>query len=544
MTAATPPSRGLSQRDRILLLGLTIVFVLIAVLSSARITLTLDESLHYHYGLFVLQGNSDRIDDSSMPISALNALPLFTASRLPDSVLRTVLEGLFVARLATILFAAWFASIIFRWTHALYGLVPALFATLLYVLDPNIIASSQLVTTDVFAAGTMTLSLYLTWRFAQSRRWQDGLIGAFAIGVSQLIKYTAIVLVPLCLIVLLLHDWPLIKGSLKQRDLRGIARHAGSVGALVVAWLAAAAALINLGFLFNRTFTPLGEYRFRSDTFRTVQAQLSNLGTVHIPVPYPYLEGLDWIHDTEQTAGRYGNVYLLGNLSKPRGFPGYYFVTSALKVPIATQVFFLGALAVFTLDRQRRAHFLSKEVFLLLPATILGLYFNFFFNAQTGIRYYLVFFPLLYVFTGSLFGRWSVFSARAKAASLALIAYLALSLLSYFPYFTPYFNELVWDKTQTYKLLADSNLEWGQSQDDLRQYLEEYPDAISNPPSPQAGHMVVGGSDLVGILEDPARYAWLRENFEPVDTIAYCYFVYRVSTEELAEMCSRTETCE
>jgi hypothetical protein len=53
MTAATPPSRGLSQRDRILLLGVTIVFVLIAVLSSARITLTLDESLHYHYGLFV-----------------------------------------------------------------------------------------------------------------------------------------------------------------------------------------------------------------------------------------------------------------------------------------------------------------------------------------------------------------------------------------------------------------------------------------------------------------------------------------------------------
>jgi hypothetical protein len=237
-------------------------------------------------------------------------------------------------------------------------------------------------------------------------------------------------------------------------------------------------------------------------------------------------------------------VYLLGHLSKPRGFAGYYLVASALKVPIATQVLFLGALAVFLLDRKRRSQFLRKEVFLLLPATIMGLYFNFFFNAQTGIRYYLVLFPLLYVFTGSLFSRWSDFSVRSKAASLALIAYLVLSVLSYFPYFTPYFNEFVLDKTQGYKFLADSNLEWGQSRDDMRAYLDQHPDAILNPAGPQAGHLVVGGSDLVGILEDPDRYAWLRENFEPVDTVAYCYFVYRVSPEELAKTCSRTGTCD
>jgi hypothetical protein len=133
---------------------------------------------------------------------------------------------------------------------------------------------------------------------------------------------------------------------------------------------------------------------------------------------------------------------------------------------------------------------------------------------------------------------------HARVASLSLIAYLAVSVLSYFPYFTPYFNEVVWDKTQTYKFVADSNLEWGQSQDDLRQYLIEHPDAIPNPAGPQAGHMVVGGSDLVGILEAPGRYAWLRQNFEPVDTIAYCYFVYRISSQELADLCARAQSCE
>jgi 4-amino-4-deoxy-L-arabinose transferase-like glycosyltransferase len=527
-----------------LLLVLTIVFVLIAVLSSARISLTVDESLHHHYGLFVLQGNSDRIDDSSMPVSALNAFPSYAASYLPGGLLKTVLEGLFLARLVTILAAAWFASIVFRWTHALYGLLPAILATLLYALDPNIIANAQLVTTDILAAGSMTLSLYLTWRFARSGSWRDRLIGALIIGVSQLVKYTAIALLPLCLLVLLVHDWPLINAAVKERGPLALVRYAGRAGAIVLSWLAAAIVLINLGFLFNRTFTPLKEYRFRSDTFKTLQAGLSSLGAVPIPVPYPYLEGLDWIHDTEQRAGRYGNVYLMGHLSKPQGFPGYYFVASALKIPLATQALFLGALAVFMLDRERRPQFMRKEVFLLLPATILGLYFNFFFNAQTGMRYYIVFFPLLYVFTGSLFSRWTAFSVRTKAVGLALLAYLGGSVLSYFPYFTPYFNEVVWDKTQSYKFLADSNLEWGQSQGDLRQYLAEHPDAILNPSGPQAGQMVVGGSDLVGILEDPDRYAWLRENFEPIETIAYCYFVYRVLPEELAEMCSRTGTCE
>jgi len=343
---------------------------------------------------------------------------------------------------------------------------------------------------------------------------------------------------------LLAHDWPLIRAASKERSPRRIVSYAGRVGALVLAWLAAATVLINLGFLFNRTLTPLGDYRFRSDSLRTLQAGLTDLGAIPIPVPYPYLDGLDWMRDTEQRAGRYGNVYLLGHLSKPLGFPGYYFVASALKVPIVMQVFFLGALAAFILDRQRRARFLHREVFLLLPATALILYFNFFFNAQTGIRYYLVFFPLLYVFTGSLFIRWAAFSVRAKATSLALLGYLAVSVLSYFPFFTPYFNELVWDKTRSYEFLADSNLEWGQSQDALRQYMIEHPDAVPNPVRPQAGHLVVGGSDLVGILEKPDRYAWLRENFKPVNTIAYSYFVYEISSQELAEMCYRTQSCE
>jgi len=543
MVAPSRADTSISRRSNLVLLLLLIVFMLLAVLSSPGVTVTLDEPLHYHYGLFVLEGKTDRIDDSSMPVSALNAFPSYIASYLPYGLLKNVLERFFIARLITIVFAALFASVVFRWSEALYGFAPAVFSTILYVLDPNMIAHSQLVTTDVFAAGMIMLSMYLLWKFANSQKTSYGLACATAIGLSQLVKYTAVALFPLGFAALLVHDWPLLRSAFRKRGYRILTRYAGRLIVYILTSLAIAVAILNVGFFFNRTFTRVRDYRFRSELFRSLQAGMPALGGIPVPVPYPYLEGLDWMRDTEQTANRYGNVYLLGHLSKPRGFPGYYFIASALKVPIATQVIILVSLAAFLADPRRRGQFLHNEIFLLLPVAVLTIYFNFFFNAQTGIRYYLVFFPLLYVFSGSLFVGWRKLPGLTRATSVMLLVYLGVSVLSYFPYFTPYFNEFVWDRTQTYRYLSDSNLEWGQSRDDLKRYLSEHPDAIYNPARVQAGRLVVGGSDLVGILENPARYAWLRDNFEPVDTIAYCYFVYVISPEEISELCARTDYC-
>jgi hypothetical protein len=190
-----------------------------------------------------------------------------------------------------------------------------------------------------------------------------------------------------------------------------------------------------------------------------------------------------------------------------------------------------------------RASFLRREVFFLLPFIAFTLYFNYFFSAQTGIRYYLVVFPLMCVFAGHMFRDWRAVPAWAKATSAVLVIYLALSVLSYFPHFIPYFNELVWDKTQTYKYLSDSNLEWGQSQRDLQRFLAAHPEAVYDPLTVQSGLLVVSGSDLVGVLAPPERYAWLRGNFRPVETVAYAYFVYRISPEDVARLCGSTSYC-
>ncbi len=532
-----------TRLENIVILFLLIAFLLVTILSSPQISVTLDEPLHYHYGLFVLQGNTNRIDDSSMPVLALNAFPAYIASRLPTGPLKETLEHYFMARLVTILYSAAVAYLIFHWSRSMYGFAPAIFSTVLYILDPNIIAHSQLVTTDIFITGMTILTFYLIWKFANKRNLLNGLLCAIALGLSQLVKYTAVALFPLAVTALIIHDWPTIKNIYKERSVKKYGRYVGQLASYLLVALIITTVIINLGFRFNHTFTSIEDYRFRSSFFQSLQANLTTAKNISIPLPYPYLQGLDWMIHTNQTADRYGNIYLLGHVSKPQGFPGYYFVAFALKVPIATQILALAALGMYFLNPRRRVRFTQDEVFCLTPIAFFTIYFNFFFNAQTGIRYELVIFPLLFIFTGSLFVDWETLPRSLKAAGALAITYLAISTLSYFPHFTPYFNELVWDKRQTYKYLADSNLEWGQSTGELEQYLSQHPDAIYSPNSIEPGLLVVSGSDLVGILTRPEKYAWLRDNFKPVDTIAYAYFVYKITPEEIAKLCMTTTYC-
>jgi hypothetical protein len=292
---------------------------------------------------------------------------------------------------------------------------------------------------------------------------------------------------------------------------------------------------INLGFLFNRTFTYFGKYKFRSDWFQTAKTNYPVLKGVPVPFPYPYLDGIDWMRHTQVSGGNSGNVYLLGKINK-EGFPGYYFVASFLKVPISTQIIIVATLIIYLTQANRRKNFLRDEIFLLSSVLFYTIYFNFFFNVQIGIRYYLIIFPLLYVFAGSLFKEWNEFRVVQKISSFALLAYLVISVLSYYPYYLTYFNEFVWNRTQAYKYLADSNIDWGQSSNQLSQYLTDHPDAILEPQNIQAGKLVVSINLLVGVTVDPAKYAWLRNNFEPVGTIANSILIYQISPSDIEKL--------
>ena len=516
--------------------ALLVLFTLLGVLSVQYISATYDETTHFAYGEQMLQGNSKRTGihgDSNMPFSAWNALPEKLGSYLPAGSIRSYLSNLQTARCMTLIFSVMVALLVFHWSRSLYGTIPGFASLLLYIFDPNIIAHSQLVTTDIYAAGTTCLVFYCLWRFAHQRTLINGIFFVIALGLCQLAKYTTIVLIPLSFLSLFLYDLPSLYQSIHNSGIvkRFALKYLGYFTFAAVGFIL----IINLGFVFYRTFTLFGNYKFRSDWFQSTKSNYPILNAIPVPFPYSYLDGIDWMRHTQTSGGNSGTIYLLGNLNK-QGFPGYYFVASFLKVPIATQIIILAGFILYLIQVDRRKHFLQDEIFLLVAVIVYSIYFNFFFNVQIGIRYYLIIFPLLYVFAGGLFKGWNEFRPVQKISSFVLLAYLVISVLSYFPYYLTYFNEFVWNRTQAYKYLADSNLDWGQGSMQLSQYLTNHPNAIVEPPTPQPGLLVVGINHLVGVTIDPARFAWLRNNFEPVGTIANCFLVYQISPADLQKL--------
>ena len=537
---------GLDSRRIQNWIALTLItfFVVFGMLSVQKVSTTFDEDQHYRYGKNILNLNSTRFDDSKMPVSAWNALPAKIASRLPDGWLRNFLSEFFVARWMTILFSALVAYLVFHWARVMYGFYAGLAALFLYIFDPNIIAHSQLVTTDIYVTGTILFACYWAWKFANTRSLYDGMSSAFMLGFSQLAKYTSIVLLPLLLLALVLHDLPAQISAYKEKGYAAIARYLGQLILYTAAGGIAIFLLINVGFLFNRPLVALHKYDFESGFFTSIQ-NIKIFQNFHVPVPYPYLQGLDRVMFKERINAGNGANYLLGHLSVKQGFPGYYFIASALKVPIATQVILIAAFVAYIVNKQRRKSLLQNEIFLLAPVAFFTIYFNFFYNAQIGIRFYLVVFPLIYVFAGSLFAGWPGFSRNQKIAVFALAVYLVASVLSYYPFYLSYFNEIVWDRKYAYKYLVDSNLDWGQGQYYLRDYMTLHPDAIYEPKQPVSGLLIVSPNDLVGSTtwDNIDHYKWLRDNFQPVTTIAYEYVVYDVSPQALQKICAGTTDC-
>jgi hypothetical protein len=510
-----------------LLLGL---FFLLMLSGARRLSLTYDEGMHLKYGRQILSLDSDRIDDSKMPFTALNALPGALAERLPEGWLRATLGSLLAARTMTMLFSVLVGWLVFRWGRELYGFVPAVFALLLYIFEPNIIAHSQLATTDLYATGTIFLSAYALWRFSQKRDLRHASLFGLALGLAQLAKYTAVFLYPLAVGLLLIGDCPALRAWVAGKDRSALLNYLRQSALFALLIILLSLLVINTGFLFNHTFLPFGEYPFKSDLLLAIQTRFPILNRLPVPAPYPFLQGLDLVRLYERTGENFSQIYLLGHLNES-GFPGYYLVAWLFKVPIAIQAAFLLAFIFYFRRKDRR--FLEDELFLLGPVLFFTIYFNFFYRAQIGIRFFLVVFPFVHLFSANLLAGWKNFRPRSWVAVSALLACLIVSVLSYYPHYIPYFNELVPDRRMAYKILADSNLDWGQADWYVAQYKAAHPDAILDPPEPTAGLVVVSANNVVGITAKPNTYQWLRANFTPVDTVAYAYLVYDISPEAL-----------
>jgi hypothetical protein len=530
------PERGRLVRPGLVAVLLLATFVLLEIGSLRRMTLTTDERSHYTYGWQVLHFDTRRWDDSLLPFSVLNALPRMLASNLDPSPLRRRLETIEFGRYATVAGTVCLGWLVFRWSGALYGPAAGLLALTLFVFEPSILAHGGLVTADLYAAWMITLAVWSLWRLLNHHgpgRWRKALVSAGIFGLAQLAKYTSAYLVPIFILIAAGHAAPDLWSFARRRDWRALGGRFLTAGRYAALYVAAFLVIVNAGFWGQDTFRALASCHFRSQQFRDMQAAaLRALPGIRLPVPWTYVEGLDWTLANERSGN---NVYLLGQLGKDgvpgRRFPEYYAVAWLYKEPIATQLLLLLALVLY-LARFRRFDFRRNEWPLACTVLFFAWYFTFVFNFQIGYRYALVVLPIIFVFTGSLLYEAASVGRGTKALVGGLVAYLVVSVLSYYPHFLPYFNELVWDRRYAYRILVGPDLSWGQNKWYLERYLRRHPDAVFEPDGPQAGTIVLHVNNYVGrwYVE---KYRWLRENFEPVGHIAHGHLIFRVTPEAL-----------
>jgi 4-amino-4-deoxy-L-arabinose transferase-like glycosyltransferase len=367
---------------------------------------------------------------------------------------------LFVARLGMIPISCFAGWVVYIWARDLYGPRAGAAACAMYCLNPSILAHGCLVTTDVGTAAAMLAACWLWWRYCRRPSWPGWALVCVAVVAAHLCKFTAVLL------------WPMLLAMAIPFALRRPRREIGKFSA---AWLVLAVAsllIINALYGFSGTFGGLGSLKFQSAFMQTIQHRLP--AGFPSPVPRLILEGFDaQKFDTE--LGYQG--FLFGEIySKSRWY--YYPVALACKLPVSMMLL-LAAAAVSTIVRRKTADPSGKtaELSLLLAVAVFAAGVALLGDVNIGTRYLLPAFPLVFILVARLWAiDWRFLLPRAVFLPWLrdlLLAGLALEMLWVCPHFISFVNFAFGGPSNGWRLLSNSDFDWGQGLLDLRKWMND-----------------------------------------------------------------------
>jgi 4-amino-4-deoxy-L-arabinose transferase-like glycosyltransferase len=443
----------------------------------------------------------------------------FTAAFLP--YLMPLERTEILARTPVMLLAVLLGALVFRWGKELAGREVGLLAVAILTFDPLFLAHSRFATTDLGATAMGTAALYATWRWLKQPSWKWTLITGGLMGIAVLTKYSAFTHAATFALMALASVFCRWKSEGRLRFLQ-------------------AAVVGGMAFLF--VWAVFG-----------FQIGQSPMVSFSLPAPMYWTTFYDlWIGSGRRIFVAFGKTWV--------GPHWWYFpLNFVLKNPIPL---LLGLLfSSVTLIRRRppmRLGFLVLAVFpcLYTLTSISG-------GMNVSYRHMLPVHPFIYLFVAWGIGSW----LRAPRPRWQRLAWGLLGLwyifgtLRLFPDELTYFNELVGGPEKAHRYFVDYTQDWGQSNKELRAYLEAHPGpvpqivyythihpdlygirfhAISPSPGaedrvstfhPQPGRYVVGITPLYGLVgRDPLELEWFRRA-TPTAMVGHALFVYDVTEQ-------------
>ena len=160
-------------------------------------------------------------------------------------------------------------------------------------------------------------------------------------------------------------------------------------------------------------------------------------------------------------------AYLLGEIS-PDGFWSYFPVAFMVKTPLPTLMLLGVSLWMVVRGRMSR----TSGLFLFIPAAV------YFLSAvwarkNLGLRYLLPIYPFLFVALGGAAAElWRSGSRVKRGGVIMLLVWYVGSCAWTYPHYLAFFNEIVGGPKNGYKVLLDSNLDWGQDLKGLKIWMD------------------------------------------------------------------------
>jgi hypothetical protein len=586
----TPAETKPSRRRWAVAAGVTAalgLYGILAVTSLRQQSGTFDEVIHLPPGYVSLTWRDHRMNPDHPPlVRRLAALPLLLVDVRVDPddhawrVARPWEFGkrflyrwndacrlLFLGRLPIVFLGAVLAVAVFAWTRRHWGLPAAALALFLCVLSPDVLAHGQIVSTDLGITLFTFLTVIAFERLLEGVTARRLLLAGLSLGAALGTKFSGVGLLPILgllgLTVALAPASLPVTFGVTTRQARTRARRLAVLAAALFAMGLIAIVVVWASYGFS---SPLARDPAVNASFDWSRVQPENpvvrwafqaaRGRV---LPEAWVWG--FLHFLKHSESR--PAFLLGQYSET-GWWYYFPVTFAVKTPVALLVLLVLSFWLVV----RRPGSLRVECALWLPVVVfLGLSMTR--NINIGHRHLLPIYPFLFVAAGRCATlAWGSASGVARRALRPLAAaflaglglWYALSVLSVHPHYLAYFNELAGGPRNGYRILVDSNLDWGQDLPGLAAWMEKnavprvkllyfgtadptyygiscdrLPGYQPPPPSTlvrdvKPGDLVaISATHLQGLYLDPAllplvaRFRAMR----PLATIGYSIFIYR-----------------
>ncbi|HEY0758244.1 MAG TPA: glycosyltransferase family 39 protein [Acidisarcina sp.] len=366
------------------------------------------------------------------------------------------------------LFTLVLAMLVFVAGSEMFGREAGLLALLLTAFEPNILANGVLITTDVPLTCLFFLSIYSFYRF--SKRPTPGRLAvcAIAVGLTLAAKHSGIFVLPMVAVLAICEA---LRGSTADVEGRSLLPSSPRRALLL---LASVFVIAIVGYTILWAFYGF-RYAARPGSLQLIPSAAQYMAAVpsgterallgffarHHLFPEAYLYG--WA-DILQIPGT-RSTFLFGRLYSTAQ---WFFFPAMLLVKSTITMLVLLVLVPFARLWRRNREF----VFLVIPA-VTFLLMAMSSRLNMGVRHILPMYPFCIILAAAAGWELARRSSAMKIGLALLVLYAVVSTLHAYPDYLAYSNEAFGGPANTYRMVTDSNADWGQGFKWTKRYLDQ-----------------------------------------------------------------------